>query len=180
MESKPRGPVLISTVVVVNVIWWMVMIAAIGLGATHLGRCNVQPNIPIYLIVLGATSILSLSVTYSRGNYQDGAGCILTSACMTFLHLFTFVWFIAGTSWVYSVYPPDYSPGTDRYCHQITYQFAFIVTTILWVTTTLMFICGCCFALVICCKTIGARRYFARSSFYGATSDVNEPTAGDV
>ncbi|XP_070703015.1 transmembrane protein 272-like [Pempheris klunzingeri] len=181
-ELRPQSAVLISTLVVVNIIWWMVMIAAIGLGATHMDRCPVQPSIPIYLIVLGAASLLSLSLTYTRSFWEDGFALIVSSVCMALLHLFSFGWFIAGTTWVYAVHPPSYSPGEARYCHQTTYQFAFIVTTLVWATMALVFVCCCCFATVTCCATVFARRRLIpnRYSFYGTISDSEEPTAGDV
>ncbi|KAF1381713.1 hypothetical protein PFLUV_G00156860 [Perca fluviatilis] len=180
-EVRPQSAVLISSLVVVNIIWWMVMIAAIGLGAIHLHSCPVQPNIPIYLIVLGTTSLVSLSLTYTRANPGDGMVSIMCSVCTVVLHLFSFCWFIAGTIWVYPVYPPDYTNGTSRYCHRTTYQFAFTVTTLVWVTTTFIFFCGCCFALLTCCNTIiaGRRLIPSRFSYYGTISD-SQPTAGDV
>ncbi|XP_070841404.1 transmembrane protein 272-like [Chaetodon trifascialis] len=179
-ESRPQSAVVISTTVVVNIIWWMVMIAAIGVGVTHLGRCPLQPNIPIYLIVLGASSVLSLSLTYTRSIWEGGCISTLSLACTVVLHLLTLGWFIAGTTWVYPVYPPNYTPGIARYCHRTAYLFAFIVTTLLWVTVTLMFVCGFCFSLLTCCKTVNARRRLipSRSNFYGAISE--ESTAGDV
>ncbi|KAM9738455.1 transmembrane protein 272-like [Menidia menidia] len=181
MDFRPQGAVLIATLVVVNFIWWMVMIVAIGVGATHLNNCPVQPNIPIYLIVMGATSILSLSVTYNISKNKESAINILLTACMTVLHIFSFSWLIAGTCWVYNIYPPNYS-GTDNYCHMITYQFAFVVTTLLWVAMTIVFICGCCFGLLTCCTTMVVRRNLipSRRSFYGATSDLGEQATGDV
>ncbi|XP_068566706.1 transmembrane protein 272-like [Cebidichthys violaceus] len=182
VEVRPQSAVLISSLVVLNFIWWMVMIATIGLGATHLGRCPVQPNIPIYLIVLGTVNLLSLSLTYSRTSWGNGMASIMCSSCTAVLHLFTFGWFIAGTTWVYPVYPPDYTPGAFRYCHKTTYQFAFAVTTLVWVATTFMFVCSCCFALLTCCKNLisGNRLIPNRYTFYGATSDSHEPAGGDV
>ncbi|KAM4725173.1 transmembrane protein 272-like [Anableps anableps] len=180
MDYRPQSAGLIAITVVMNIIWWMAMIAAIGLGATHMDDCPVQPNVPVYLIVLGASSLLSLLFTYCTSGFQDGAIHILSLACMTVLHIFSFAWLIAGSSWVYAVYPPDYSQ-TNRYCHKITYQFAFVVTTLLWVAMALMFVCGCCLGLVTCCTTVFAGRHLLpdRKSFYGATN-FHEPTAGDV
>ncbi|XP_037831565.1 transmembrane protein 272-like [Kryptolebias marmoratus] len=179
MDFRPQSAFLIATLVVVNIIWWMVMIGAIALGATHLDRCPVQPHIPIYLIVMGATSILSLIFTYSTK--MDGVIHVLSTACMTVLHIFSFAWLIAGTSWVYAVYPPDYSEG-DLYCHKMTYLFAFVITTLMWVAVSLIFICGCCVALLTCCTTAVARHHLIpnRNSFYGATSSSQQPAAGDV
>lgn len=181
MDVRPQNAVLFATIVVVNIIWWMLMIAAIGLGASHLNQCPVQPFIPIYLIVLGANSIIALSVTYNCNNNKGNAIHILGLLCMTVLHIFSFVWLIAGTCWVYSVYPPSYS-DKDRYCDKITYQFAFVITTLLWVTMSLVFICGCCIGLLTCCTTVFAGRHLLpnRNSFYGAIGHFQGSSAGDV
>ncbi|XP_047238989.1 transmembrane protein 272-like [Girardinichthys multiradiatus] len=180
MDNRPQSAGLIATTVVMNIIWWMLMIAAIGLGAMHIDHCPVQPNVPVYLIVLGATSLLSLIFTYSSRGYQDGAVHILSLACMTVLHIFSFAWLIAGSSWIYAVYAPNYS-GKERYCHKTTYLFAFVVTTLMWVAMTLILVCTCCFALLTFCTTIFAGRHMLANhkSFYGATS-FHEPAAGDV
>lgn len=97
---------------------------------------------------------------------------------MTF-HCFPFVFSFVGSVWVYSVYPPNYSPEDDRYCHKITYMFAFVVTTVVWCILAIGFFCGCCFTLLTCCS---ARRRLIpnRYSFYGAISDYQESSAGDV
>lgn len=87
-----------------------------------------------------------------------------------------------GTTWVYSVYPPSYTPGESRYCHRTTFQFAFGVTTLVWVIFALMFICGGCFTLLTCCNTLMARRRLIpnRNTFYGGTSAFQEPIVSDV
>ncbi|KAJ4927882.1 hypothetical protein JOQ06_015683 [Pogonophryne albipinna] len=145
-QIRPRGAVTIASLVVANMIWWMLMIAAIGLGLTHLQRCPVEPILPIYLIVLGATTLLSLSMTYIMTNREGARVPNMCSVCITLLYLFSFGWFIAGSIWIYPIYPPNYIPGTAPYCHRVTYLFAFVITTIVWLATTLMFVFGCCFA----------------------------------
>ncbi|KAM9340043.1 transmembrane protein 272-like [Symphorus nematophorus] len=184
LEIRLQGAALISVTVVLNIIWWMLMIAAIGLGATHLNSCPVEPRIPIYLIVLGSASLIALTVTYLRSAWDDGCVCILSSFCTILLHLYTFIWLITGSSWIYPIYPPNYTLGDkeSRYCHRTIYLFAFIVTTLTWVSIAVMFVCGCCCLLVTCCTTINATRRLIpnRNTFYGATSEAEEPTAGDV
>uniref|UniRef100_A0A7N6ABY1 Uncharacterized protein n=1 Tax=Anabas testudineus TaxID=64144 RepID=A0A7N6ABY1_ANATE len=182
MQYEPRSAAQISGIVVLNIIWWMVMIAAIGIGATHLNNCPVQFFIPIYLIVMGASSILSLSLTYTKSTWKEGVVNILCSVCMTLLHLFGFCWFIAGNVWVYSVFPPNYSPEGPRYCHKTTYLFAFVFTTMMWASIALMICCIGCFALLTCCTTVSARHRLipSRHSFYGGIGDSHEPSAGDV
>uniref|UniRef100_A0A669ESB7 Uncharacterized protein n=1 Tax=Oreochromis niloticus TaxID=8128 RepID=A0A669ESB7_ORENI len=132
-------------------------------GATHLTSCTIQPHIPIYLIVLGA-NMNSLLRFHSELKTRF-------PLCVVYLHL-------TGTSWIYSVYPPNYLPGNAPYCHKVTYQFAFVVTTLVWVALGLIFFCGCCFGMLICCRTVCARRHLIpnRGSFYGAISE----SAGDV
>ncbi|TMS18335.1 39S ribosomal protein L9, mitochondrial [Larimichthys crocea] len=164
VERSPQKAVLISTAVVLNIIWWMVMIAAIGVGTVHLGHCPLQPYIPIYLIVLGVSSICSLTLTYAKSIWDDGFACILSHGCMAILHLFSFCWFIAGNFWVYSIYPPNYTPEGPRYCQKTAYQFAFIVTTVVWASLVLACCCGCSFSAMTCCTTIVARHCWRRCS----------------
>lgn len=62
----------------------------------------------------------------------------------------------AGSSWVYSVYPPSYS-GSDHSCHRITYMLAFTITTLLWVAVGFCFICLCCCGSVLLCQSVFSR-----------------------
>lgn len=66
------------------------------LGATHLNKCPVQPYIPIYLIVLGVTSILSLILTFLASTRKQRSSYILSSTFLSMVHLFNFCWLIAG------------------------------------------------------------------------------------
>ncbi|KAG7500280.1 hypothetical protein JOB18_014147 [Solea senegalensis] len=181
-EFTPQVAVAIAALAVLAIMWWMVMIAAIGLGAMHLSYCPVQPNIPIFLIVFGAASLLTLCLTSTKRTWKDGAVFMLWSTFTTLLHVFCFCWFIAGSVWVYSVYPPSYTPGEDQYCHKITFQFAFAVITFTWVFLSLVIVSSCCVAVLMCCTTITASQHLIpnRNSSYGATSHSAEPVAGDV
>lgn len=182
---RPQSAVLISTIVVVNIIYWMLMIAAIALGATHLDpvQCRAHAGIPIYLILLGVFSIITLSLGYTKSTWKSDL-IFLNNICVaTFLTIVTLSILITGSSFVYSVYPPNYdSPESPVYCDRITYQFAFVITTLLWVAASLSFFCGCCFVVITCCGAVGARNSLlpTRSSFYGATSNYQEHVAGDV
>ncbi|XP_037329945.1 uncharacterized protein LOC119219131 isoform X3 [Pungitius pungitius] len=95
-EVRPQSAVLVATLVVLNMIWWMIMIAAIGLGATHLSLCPVESNIPIYLIALGVTNLLALSLTYTQTTWGEGMVFTLCSTCTAILHLISFGLFFAG------------------------------------------------------------------------------------
>ncbi|XP_071374488.1 transmembrane protein 272-like [Centroberyx affinis] len=179
MESQERRTTQLSIVVVVNIIWWMVMIAAIGLGATHLNSCPVQPAIPVYLIGLGLSSLLSLSLTYIYMSTKQGCLRSFTSACISILHIFSFCWFISGSVWVYEMYAPSYIAGEDRYCQKTVYQFAFFLTSLCWFLVILMFFFAGCFALLFCHKLLFGVRGLSRlhETSYGGTSEVQGHSA---
>ncbi|XP_043099256.1 zgc:103586 isoform X1 [Puntigrus tetrazona] len=118
-----------SFIVVINMIVWMILITAIGLGAIHFYECPVQPNLPTYVTVIGAAGLLSLLIMYLRNTLDD---CLLVGFCGAFsctLYLFIVCWFIAGTYWIYSIYPPNYVPTGDH-CHKTLYLFAFWINNL--------------------------------------------------
>ncbi|KAJ0003402.1 hypothetical protein NQD34_008500 [Periophthalmus magnuspinnatus] len=180
---RPQSALIISSVAVVNFIWWMVLLAAIGFGAMHLQSCPAEPYIPIYMIVLGSASLVSLTLTYTKSIWVDGPVLLVTTTCLGLLYLFDFCWFIAGSVWVYSVYPPDYSTESPHFCYKPFYIFAFVITTLVWASVGLIFICGCCFFVCTCCTAAGTGQSLlsGRINFYGTTSTSDyRPISGDV
>ncbi|XP_041664541.1 transmembrane protein 272-like [Cheilinus undulatus] len=167
---------LVLVLALVNVAWWATMIAAIVVGGINLSNCPLQPYIPIYLIVFGVSSILSLSLSSSKsqGESSNGSTCL-----MTLLHIFNLCWIIAGSCWIYPIYPPKYDSGVDLYCHRETYLFAFGVTTLVWVALAIIIVCSCCCVVLACCGTAFAssRLIPSRYSFHGATT---QGSVGDV
>ncbi|XP_040264869.1 transmembrane protein 272-like [Bufo bufo] len=97
------------------VIWAALGIAMIVIGSIHIHDCAIEPNIPIYLVVAGAVSLLlvvlwPLMLCAPRVAYTiDGV-----------LGLFTLAWFIAGSVWVFRIYQTD-----PRDCNDTLYKFAF-------------------------------------------------------
>ena len=67
-----------------------------SLGTIYLNSCPAQPYIPIYLIVLGVSSLLLLVLSYVQSPRKQGVVSILTSACTSLLHIFNTCWFVAG------------------------------------------------------------------------------------
>lgn len=66
------------------------------LGTTHFHECPVQPNLPIYITVIGATGLFSLLLMYLRNTLDD---CLLARFCSVFslmLCVFIVCWFFAG------------------------------------------------------------------------------------
>ncbi|XP_055013482.1 transmembrane protein 272-like [Boleophthalmus pectinirostris] len=180
---RPQSTVIISSIAVVNFLWWMVLLAAIGFGAIHVKSCPAQPYIPIYMIVLGSVSLISLTLTYTKSIWVDGPVFMVASTCISLLYLFDFCWFIAGSVWVYSIYPPDYSNESPHFCFKPFYIFAFVITTLVWATSGLLCICGGCFFACSCCTAVEAGRNLlpARVSFYGTTASSDyKPIVGDV
>ncbi|KAK7898923.1 hypothetical protein WMY93_019776 [Mugilogobius chulae] len=152
-------------------------------GAIHLHSCPAEPYIPIYMIVLGSVSLITLTLTYTKTIWVDGPVFLFASTCLGLLYLFNFCWFIAGSVWVYSVYPPNYSPDVSNFCFKPFYLFAFVITTLVWACAGLVFVCGGCFFLCTCCTAIRIGHGFlpARFRFYGATADSEyKPISGDV
>ncbi|KAG7464634.1 hypothetical protein MATL_G00167670 [Megalops atlanticus] len=124
-------------------------IAMIALGALHLHDCPKQPYIPIYLIVGGVFWLLVNILSFS-GCSQAGEGVLgaLCTACNFLLYLFLFCWFITGSVWVYTIFPPNYeSPSKEDYCEKTLYLFTFWFHNACYVTATLGMISWCCSSL---------------------------------
>ncbi|XP_078234316.1 transmembrane protein 272-like isoform X2 [Pogona vitticeps] len=113
-------------------------ISGIVLGAVYLDQCPRQPLVPIYLMLLSIVVLLLLGlscVPCGNGTDQQSA---LTRHLRAVTLLFLCAWFIAGSVWVYSIYPPDYeSVGQPSFCHRTLFLFAFGVTTTLHVALAL-------------------------------------------
>ncbi|XP_064796562.1 transmembrane protein 272-like isoform X1 [Oncorhynchus masou masou] len=164
METSQRSPVLssclISIIVVLNIILWMFLMSAVGLGAMHLHDCPLQPYIPIYLLVIGLTSIASLLLAYLNNTLETGFLSLLCSSCIFLLQLFNLGWFITahqvhedGSEWVYSIYPPNYdTDGGEKYCQRKIYLFAFWFNSLGSICMAVVFFCGVFFIFLTCVK----------------------------
>ncbi|XP_062305551.1 transmembrane protein 272-like [Osmerus eperlanus] len=153
-NSPELTAVVVSFIVVGNIILWMILIAALGLGAMHLNTCPLQPYIPIYLIVTGVLSMASLLLIYIRTAMIDESLLrFMCSLCLYLIIIFNFCWFISGAVWVYSTHYPNYNPTSgEQYCQKTVYLFAFWFTNLSWVAVGLMLLCGGYLLLYICVR----------------------------
>ncbi|XP_048450117.1 transmembrane protein 272-like, partial [Rhincodon typus] len=121
-------------------------IAYITVGSIYLDSCTKQHLIPIYLIVSGISALFFLMVLLIPRTSDENH--ILNKFHQFFTHLeslFSFIWFITGSVWIYSIYQPDYINKTSpNYCNKTLYLFAFWVTTIIYIFLGLMMVFGIC------------------------------------
>ncbi|KAL0970281.1 hypothetical protein UPYG_G00239820 [Umbra pygmaea] len=143
MENSLKSSLLISVIVVLNIIVWMVLITALGLGAMHLNDCPLQPYIPIYLVVIGATSIASLLLFYFNNTLDTSYFSLLSSSTIILLQLFNLGWFIAGSVWVYSIHTVNYdATAGEKYCKRAVYLFAFWFNSLGSICVAMVCTCG--------------------------------------
>lgn len=113
-------------------------VSMIVMGSIYIDECPRQQYIPIYLIVGGCAGVLKTAMSIgqrirNRMDDRDGNN-IHTNPVDGTLNCFIVCWFIAGNVWIYSI-ANDYSndPSSARYCNDILYQYAFWMTTGLYI-----------------------------------------------
>ncbi|XP_044196921.1 transmembrane protein 272-like [Thunnus albacares] len=150
MRSPPQPPTPILACS--KLVFCIMPIAQIAIGAIHLNDCPRQHYIPIYLIVVGVFGLILsvLSCLPCAQEPKDGTANPLSRLCTIWNSLtsfFIFCWFIAGNVWIYSIYQPNYNKNTtsvDPYCDKTLYLFAFWTTTLVYILLGLFLLCGCC------------------------------------
>ncbi|XP_056318741.1 transmembrane protein 272-like [Danio aesculapii] len=158
-KSKP-SLFLTTLLVILTLVVLGVLIAAIGIGANFLRDCPVQPNIPVYLIVLGVFFLLaligSLGLLYglqAKDTYEMLLLSMLVISISFILYLFVVCWFITGSVWIYSGYPPSYDPTIEQnYCNKTLYLFAFWLNTVCYGCLAILFLFSGCTVLYMCVK----------------------------
>ncbi|KAG7464636.1 hypothetical protein MATL_G00167690 [Megalops atlanticus] len=164
---------MLSFMVTLSVIGWILHLAAVALGSLYLKDCPKQPYVPIFLVVTGVCTAISQLVTYLRESLKEGALSIL---CMVFnflLGLFNICWFITGSVWVYSIYPPNYeSPGSQEYCKKSLYLFAFWFINFCYICISLVLACGGLFVLCTCLTSVFKKEFRSNTRSYGTYTDA--------
>ncbi|KAF7706339.1 hypothetical protein HF521_019593 [Silurus meridionalis] len=122
MESKEINTAYISCIVMLNLIAWMLLVTAVGLGAIHYNECPIQPHIPIYLIVIGACGLILLMLAYWMNTLREGFWKQICILCVLCLSVFSIIWLITGSVWIYSINPPNFnSSAVEDFCQKSLY-----------------------------------------------------------
>ena len=132
-----KGPIA-CVGVFVALLCCAIPIAMIVLGVQHKEECPMQPWIPIFMIVSGATSIgiivLSLC-TFGAGASDRGCLSVFFIILLVLTSLFFVGWQIAGSVWVFSKWSSwDSGIYGPKDCHKDMYLFAFAMLIIFWIT----------------------------------------------
>ncbi|XP_077445916.1 transmembrane protein 272-like [Stigmatopora argus] len=139
LNKFPQLPT--PVLIVAKVVFCIVPIAQIAMGAVHLNDCPRQRNVPVYLIVVGVflvLLVLSVCLPCAR-RPKDGPPNPICRFCLGWNALLSFLllcWFVAGNVWIYSIYKPNYSKNASdvgSYCNKELYLFAFWTTTMVYI-----------------------------------------------
>ncbi|KAM9501204.1 transmembrane protein 272-like isoform 2-T6 [Clarias gariepinus] len=123
------------------------------MGAKYLNECTKENYIPVYVLVSGVFSLLMALLTCLPCGQKDNSTLkCLCSIWHILVSSFTFCWFIAGSVWIYSIYPPNYNSTLVDvpYCNKTLYLFAFWTTTLMYILLAVVFMCGCCYLICLC------------------------------
>jgi len=127
-------------------------------GVSTMGKCPIEPLIPIWLIVSGGLSVIkNLSTLVQRikalNIKSEKKGNVFWNVFDTLIAFFLFGWFIVGNFWVYQNYNAMISqPNTKLTCDYTSFYLSFWVITgvyILVAFSCLLFCCTICFTIFI-------------------------------
>ncbi|XP_075044814.1 transmembrane protein 272-like [Mixophyes fleayi] len=127
-------------------LWTALSIAMVVIGSMYIDKCEVQPKIPIYLIVAGVVHLvgflLSLLKLVSEKAMYGIEGV---------MGIFSLCWFIAGSVWVFSIYQ-----NHPRNCDDTLYKFAFGILIFEYIFLAFLFVVTCVFTCCIGFQTANA------------------------
>ena len=101
-------------------------------GSYHIDGCEMEPKIPIFMIVSGIASIFLTIFTYCFKVYSRWERSGLTKCSIAFagiLFLFSFAWNVAGAYWVFK----EWDDWEGKGCHKETYLYIFSLSIIYWI-----------------------------------------------
>lgn len=128
-----------------NLIALILPLLMIIFGSVFLGKCSIQPNVPIYLIVAGVFSALEILFRIIRNAVQKSKvleaffqGQNKRSMIPRIVNfVFLIIWFLVGSAWVYGIYYPKHEE-----CDLTLYKFAFWLITLTYICGALSLVCG--------------------------------------
>ncbi|MFH4975037.1 hypothetical protein AB6A40_001746 [Gnathostoma spinigerum] len=150
------------TAAVLLAIFNIIPLGMIILGALNINNCIAEPYIPIWLIVVGAFSLLkSATNLYYRSRRQRSGqppspSDINPNPFDGLLSCFLLIWFIIGSVWIYSINDAvqHTNPHAPFYCDQFTFVFSFVFVTIGYILFAVFVFCCCC---CCCCVFLRAK-----------------------
>ncbi|XP_065645029.1 transmembrane protein 272 isoform X2 [Hydra vulgaris] len=110
-------------------------VSLITIGALKINKCPIEPMIPIYLIISGATGILTVLLTFisTISKQRCWYGLVFLTS------LFALCWFVAGNIWVFKNYKKR------SYCDEKAYYLAFWFIVLTYIFSVL----SCCCAPIV-------------------------------
>ncbi|XP_037787827.1 transmembrane protein 272-like [Penaeus monodon] len=109
-------------------------IAFITVGAIYQDDCNVEPMIPVWLIVQGVISFVLTLSGQSKNSERKSVFSLIKIGLLFIVQLFAFGWFIVGNVWVFTAWAknPDFEDLTQKNsCHKGLFYLALIGGVIL-------------------------------------------------
>ncbi|XP_041034634.1 transmembrane protein 272-like [Carcharodon carcharias] len=152
IEEPPNSPV---ASVSMKIMTSLLAIASITIGTVYLDSCTKQYLIPIYLIVSGSFTLFFVMISLVSCTPNDESNNPVFNkigqAWKSVISLFSFIWFIMGNIWIYSIYEPDYiDKASPNYCDKTLYLFAFWATTVTYILLGIVLFLGFCGLLCAC------------------------------
>ncbi|KAF8371344.1 hypothetical protein PRIPAC_77773 [Pristionchus pacificus] len=157
-EAHDRSTVIMIVAVVVSIVcfslYYLFSVALIVVGIVNFDKCPAQPNIPIYLIVAGATALGSSMLSCCCGSsctsvVGTGADRREEPMCGRLINslasLFGVAWLIGGMVWTIGASPTFDDSSLTSYCDYSTYVMAYVSFALLLLSTVL----GCCCVCII-------------------------------
>ncbi|KAK2860449.1 hypothetical protein Q7C36_004615 [Tachysurus vachellii] len=142
----------ISCLVISKLLMAGFSIAQIFISAKYLMECTQQNYIPVYLLVSGVLNMAILLLACLPCGQNDRVLKYLSGIWTSLASVFTFCWVIAGSVWIYSIYPPNYNSTVvgKPYCNKTLYLFAFWTTTVGYIFLGILLVGFCCFLVCVC------------------------------
>lgn len=154
-ERRSLGSLLRTVLLLVFfVLLFFIGVFEIIVGAIGVGRCPVQPMIPVWLLISGLMNLFrnAFGVACTMKQNKTPRQTTIRDFGMGIFFFVWFVWLTLGSYWIYDVYNVVvYEHGEPNYCNQAVYSFAFVILTFAFVVLGILLCCVCYCAVFLCC-----------------------------